>query len=750
MCAIAKIRSRGVRRRSRRPWGEARSVPRGGPARKPARVHATRLGRHTGRRYCPTTGDGWPLHPTVRSAGRRTREKGLRLRRIPASATESTPGSSGSPIARTRGSPARLLRVLDGGDIRHAVRQPGTRPVPGASCERADRKCTFGGKPGGGWSVGTELRRPSTVRRSRRGGRGRADPPSGRGDTGPRGGARRRRADRRGPPRNVLLLHAYPRLSPPVVGVDEAFRATLEAESPFPVYFYTEYLDLSLFDGDAPQRELRALLRRKYESRNIDLIVAAGSRALRAALHNRAELFSGAPLVFLGVDRASVADLRLGHRRHGHLAAAGLGRDAGARAAPPARHPQGRRGGGVGARRSRLAGCSAPAARGPAATESRSATSRAARSSKSRSRSHRCRTNTIVLVGAFLRDATGQNFNTRDAIARIARASRVPVYVLQDHAVGTGSVGGHVVSFEAHGRIGARLALRVLSGERPDPTDVGTTMAMVDWRELHRWGLDERRLPAGSVVLFQEPSVWERHRWPILAAVALALPAERADRRPPRAPRPAPTGPACPRRAPALRDAPLRPVRHVRHRPRGGGGPTDRDRAPAPGGGSGRRPGDRGRALRLLRPGPGHTFLDPRGRGAPPPGDPGQRDAVDRVASSARDTSSDSRASRTSRRGGASIGRPSSASAHARPSWCRSSWAARSAGTLVVGTLRAERHWPDELVPRLRLLAAVFAGALARQQAERAVRESEERFHRMADSAPMMVWLSGRDGGGRT
>jgi GAF domain-containing protein len=36
------------------------------------------------------------------------------------------------------------------------------------------------------------------------------------------------------------------------------------------------------------------------------------------------------------------------------------------------------------------------------------------------------------------------------------------------------------------------------------------------------------------------------------------------------------------------------------------------------------------------------------------------------------------------------------------------------AGTLVLGTLRKERHWPDELVPRLRLLAAVFAGALAR------------------------------------
>ena len=126
-------------------------------------------------------------------------------------------------------------------------------------------------------------------------------------------------------------------------------------------------------------------------------------------------------------------------------------------------------------------------------------------------------------MGAFLRDATGQAFNTRDAIARIARASSVPVYVIQDHAVGIGSVGGDVVDYEAHGRTGARLALRVLSGERPDPTDAGTTRPIVDWREIQRWGLDERRLPPDSVVLFREPSVWERHRGLIVGAAALLL-----------------------------------------------------------------------------------------------------------------------------------------------------------------------------------------------------------------------------------
>ena len=247
--------------------------------------------------------------------------------------------------------------------------------------------------------------------------------------------------DRRGPPRNVLLLHAYPRLSPPVVGVDEAFRATLEAESPFPVYFYTEYLDLTLFDGDAPQRELRALLRRKYESRNIDLIVAAGSRALRVALHNRAELFSGAPLVFLGVDRASVADLRLGTDVTGTWL-----RQDWVETLELAQRLQ------PDTRKAVVVAGSAPADLAwLAAARHQLASSRhgieisyltGASIQQITQQLASLPENTIVLVGAFLRDATGQNFNTRDAIARIARASRVPVYVLQDHAVGTGSVGG--------------------------------------------------------------------------------------------------------------------------------------------------------------------------------------------------------------------------------------------------------------------------------------------------------------------
>src|SRR5215470_19298505 len=105
----------------------------------------------------------------------------------------------------------------------------------------------------------------------------------------------------------ILLLYSEPRMTPAIGKVDETIRRTLQARAPAPVFFYTEYLDLNLFDGPAPQREMRELLRRKYASRNISLIVAAG-RALRVALHNRAELFSNAPVVFVAADQTGAAD----------------------------------------------------------------------------------------------------------------------------------------------------------------------------------------------------------------------------------------------------------------------------------------------------------------------------------------------------------------------------------------------------------------------------------------------------------
>src|SRR5260370_27554052 len=46
---------------------------------------------------------------------------------------------------------------------------------------------------------------------------------------------------------------------------------------------------------------------------------------------------------------------------------------------------------------------------------------------------------------------------------------------------------------------------------------------MLDWNELKRWHILESRLPYGSVVLFREPSLWERAKWLWVVTVLIVL-----------------------------------------------------------------------------------------------------------------------------------------------------------------------------------------------------------------------------------
>ena len=377
-----------------------------------------------------------------------------------------------------------------------------------------------------------------------------------------------------GKARRVLLLYGAPRLTPAIVAVDTAIRSTIESRSPVPVTFYTEYLDFTLFGGDEPQPELRALLQRKYATRPIDLIVATASRPLRVALRNRKDLFSNAPVVFVSVDTKAAADLRLDAEVTGTWLHIGWTEtlDLARRLQPDIR-------------RAVVIGGVTPADRvwldqarqqlamrsgsveveylaGPVLEDVLKAVAALP-------------TRTVVLVGPFLRDVTGRDFVMPEAIGRIAASSSVPTYGVMDSAVGAGAVGGHVVSFEAHGRTAADLALRVLSGERPPPTEASTTVSMVDARQLARWQLDARRLPAGTVVRFRELSAWERYRWWIVGAATLvlvqsvliaALLVHRALRR--RAERAWPSGCASRRSSPISRRCSRRRACRGRSRPR--------------------------------------------------------------------------------------------------------------------------------------------------------------------------------------
>jgi PAS domain S-box-containing protein len=66
-------------------------------------------------------------------------------------------------------------------------------------------------------------------------------------------------------------------------------------------------------------------------------------------------------------------------------------------------------------------------------------------------------------------------------------------------------------------------------------------------------------------------------------------------------------------------------------------------------------------------------------------------------------------------------------------------------GAIGFASFRGSRDWPDDLIQRLRLVGEIFANALARKRADHVLGESEGRFRLLAETTPVMVWMSGPD-----
>ncbi|MCX5730615.1 MAG: sigma 54-interacting transcriptional regulator, partial [Deltaproteobacteria bacterium] len=120
----------------------------------------------------------------------------------------------------------------------------------------------------------------------------------------------------------------------------------------------------------------------------------------------------------------------------------------------------------------------------------------------------------LVLHASLLQDASGRDFTSNLPVERVSAASRRPVFGLIHEDMGSGILGGQLVSMEVSGKVAADLGLRVLRGEPPSAiplvADAGLA-PMFDWRQLERWSVRERDLPPGSIVLFRPPTIWQQH-----------------------------------------------------------------------------------------------------------------------------------------------------------------------------------------------------------------------------------------------
>jgi PAS domain S-box-containing protein len=322
-----------------------------------------------------------------------------------------------------------------------------------------------------------------------------------------------------------MMLRNTSQYLPAAILQDRGMREAFAAKDSRRVEFFVETMDTMWFDRSEIEPEFLSLFRKKYGSRKIDLLMAAGADALDFAQHFREVLLPGVPIVFYNVAedalrrhaiQPDIAGVVLRFNLPGTI-------DLARRLQP-------------GARRIVVVSGTSPYDRNWLRRARETLPAYEGRLEVSYwtgqplqqllENLRKLSADTIVLYLAFSADGTRRTYAPADVAKPIAAASAAPVYGVLETYLGQGIVGGSFPSFAAHGKLAGEMALRMLEGEKPENIGVQPSpqaVASVDWRELRRWGINESRLPPGSEIHFRSPSVWEQYRWYIVGALAIIM-----------------------------------------------------------------------------------------------------------------------------------------------------------------------------------------------------------------------------------
>ena len=321
--------------------------------------------------------------------------------------------------------------------------------------------------------------------------------------------------------RRVLILnHLGIVSSPGYAEIDQTLFNSLQ-ESRYQIELYQESLELALFPDEASQRRFREHFIQTYSDRRPDLIIAAGSASLKFIDELDEGLLRDTPIIFCSI----LGEIPEHLNRHMHFTGV-LGKlrpedtlNAALRLLPGTRHVVVV--GGIGpfdasweaiakqsfhSYESKLEFTYLTNLTMPALLE----------------RLRYVPTNTIVYHTALTQDAAGDRFiDSAQSVPLVASAANAPVFVMDDVDLRGGTVGGNLVNWADDARVAAKMAVRVLNGEKPEDIPIVTSnnVYMFDWGALRRWGLRESNLPPGSIVLNRPPNFWQLYRQYVLAGI---------------------------------------------------------------------------------------------------------------------------------------------------------------------------------------------------------------------------------------
>lgn len=332
-------------------------------------------------------------------------------------------------------------------------------------------------------------------------------------------------ADSRPIPQKVLILHSYSEgfqwTSDQNDGILKKFNETNEIYE-----FFVEYMDWKNFPDQENLKHFRERMIYKYSSKKIDIIITTDDAALEFALDNRDELFSGAPVVFSGINKKGAEEI--------------AGKWTSVTGVIEEIDP-------VGTIKAALqvnpgirnvyvlfdnteSGLTTGEITAEAIHEVKPLINIIPLNDMSMDEIMEVTGNasddSIVICTTYTVDKNGYVTGLEILNKQLCSNSRVPVYHLYDLALGSGAIGGSMIVGRLQGEEAAELALRVLKGEDIQQmpfVSKPTARYMFDYEVLRRFSISPGLLPEGSELINMPNTRLDEYKNFVIAATIIVV-----------------------------------------------------------------------------------------------------------------------------------------------------------------------------------------------------------------------------------
>ncbi len=328
------------------------------------------------------------------------------------------------------------------------------------------------------------------------------------------------------PKKTVLYINSYHNGYQWSDMILKGIRSKLE-ESSYKIDLQIEYMDAKKYNVAPVIEELRKLYLKKFGNIHFDVVMVSDDDAFNFALKYRPQIFPGVPIVFCGVN-----DLEKEEEEIGNITGVVENFDlAGTLEIALKLHPEKRRmivvgdnsTAGLGIRHQIEA--LAPRFKEKVQIDYWIQLDLAEVQSRVKELSQ---TDFLFFIPYY--QVIGDRFFTAEEVmSAISDSSNVPLYTSWEFLLGSGAVGGSLLSGYDHGREAAKKALQILCGAAPGSIPIETNpkgLYLFDYNILKRFHIDESLLPAGSKLINEPSPFYKLPRelfWTIMVSIFLLL-----------------------------------------------------------------------------------------------------------------------------------------------------------------------------------------------------------------------------------